>query len=102
MDIFVGNLPGSASLVELQGFIGDVDLRADFQCKNGRDRHGEVYHYFIARTENREQGVELISELNGRMFEGRPVEVREYLERAPDRKWRGEERRINPEATGFD
>lgn len=95
MDIFVGNLPGSATLLELHGFVGDIDLRADFTCSKGRDRHGRTYHYFIARTDSREMGVALIAKLNGRVFEGRPVVARECIERAANSKWNGEERRIN-------
>jgi len=95
MDVFVGNLPGSATLVELQGFLGDIDLRADFTCNKGHDRHGRPYHYFVARTGNREQGLALIRKLSGRVFEGRPVVVREYIRRTAVADWRAAERRVN-------
>ncbi len=95
MDIFVGNLPGTATLMELHAFVGDVSLRADFHCLRGHDRHGHPYHYFIARAKDRAEGLRLIAKLNGRVFEGRPVVVRECIQRAVTSDWEGEERRIN-------
>lgn len=96
MDVFIGNLPGSATLLDLTAFLDGIDLRTDFQCEAGRDQYDRNYHFFVARMASREAGLELITRLNGRVFEGRAVEAREYRRRAPCREWRGMERRVNP------
>lgn len=96
MEVFIGNMPGTATLVELHRFIGDFDLKADFQRTRGHDRHGHPYHFFIVRTHTRQQGKELIARLNGHVFQGRPLSVRECIRREASVNWRGEDRRINP------
>jgi len=96
MDVFIGNLPADATLLELQELVGDFALRADFRCKQGHDRDGRPYHFFIARTENRSHGMELVARLNGLDFQGLRLAARECMPRQPGKAWPGEERRINP------
>jgi len=96
MDVFIGNLPGDATLADLHDLVGAFDLRADFQCSKGHDRHGQPYHFFIARTESRKKGMELIARLNGLAFQGSPLSVRECITRQKPGKVNEPERRINP------
>jgi hypothetical protein len=96
VEVYVGNLPGNATLMDLHAFVGDAVLRADFQCCKGQDQHDRAYHFFIARAESRKAGLELIARLNGKAFGGQLVVAREYVQRRAPRAWAGEERRINP------
>ncbi|MCF1183184.1 RNA-binding protein [Marichromatium gracile] len=96
MEVFIGNLPGRATLQELHGCIGEVGLRADFRRHVGEDRGRRRYHFFVARTASRVEGEALIARLHGRCLGGRALVVREYRPRSPDPAWRGAERRINP------
>ena len=96
MDVFIGNLPGDATLSDLQQLVGEFQLRADFHCTKGHDKAGRPYHFFIARTRNRQQGMELIARLNGMTFQGNPLTVRECVQRRKPAVWSGEERRVNP------
>ncbi len=96
MDVFIGNLPGNATLAELHDLVGEFDLRADFRCSKGHDRDGQPYHYFIAHTENRQQGNKLIDRLNGLAFQGSLLSVRECVFRQQPNDWGDADRRINP------
>jgi hypothetical protein len=95
MDVFIGNLPGEATLASLDSFLGGLHLKADFECHSGRDRRSRSYHFLVARTEAPEAGRELIRQLNGRVFEGHTLEAREYIQRRPGNTWQGAERRVN-------
>ena len=96
MDVFIGNLPGDATLTDLHDLVGEFELRADFHCARGHDHSGQPYHFFIARTTNRKQGMELIARLNGLRFQGSPLSVRECVERKSTKAWQLQERRVNP------
>jgi hypothetical protein len=95
MDVFIGNLPGSATLIELFSFLEGVDLRTDLGWLEGRDRQDRDYHFVVAHTASREEGMALIARLQGRLFDGKPIEVREYQRREPRPTWKGVERRSN-------
>ncbi len=96
MEVFIGNLPGGATLIELQDFIGNFDLKADFHSTKSHGRHGHPYHFFIVSTKTRKQGLELIDKLNGHVFQSRPLSVRECIKREQSGQWNGKERRITP------
>jgi hypothetical protein len=96
MDVIIGNLPGNATLAELHDLVGEFDLRADFQCSKGHDHNGSPYHFFIARTATRGQGMELIARLNGLAFQGSALSARECVRRRQTGNWEQEERRVNP------
>ncbi len=95
MDVFIGNLPGTATLVELTAFLHGINLRTDFQCHQGQDEHARNYHFVVARTTTPEEGEALIASLNGRLFEGQRIEAREYHPRGSRQEWESAERRIN-------
>ena len=95
MEVFIGNLPGQATLLDLRNFLQGIEVRMDFQYHQGRDRQDRNYHFVVARTANPDEGRALIDKLNGRLFEGRPIEAREYRPRASRAPWKGAERRLN-------
>jgi hypothetical protein len=95
VDVFVGNLPGEASLLDLHTLIGNFPMKADLQCCEGRDRIDRSYHYFIVRAANRSDGLALMARLNGREFAGRRIVAREYIRRSDPGAWEAEERRVN-------
>ncbi len=95
MEVFIGNLPPQATLLELMRLLEGFELKPpDFQCHEGRDRNDRNYHYFVARAPSGD-GRALIARLNGQVFQGNTIEAREYLRRAPCEEWTGEERRLN-------
>jgi hypothetical protein len=96
MDVFIGNLPGNATLADLHEFVGDFELRADFKCCKGHKKEQGHYHFFVARTHTRKEALEMIAHLNGRLFKGAKIEAREYRKRSETAFWKGNERRINP------
>lgn len=95
MDVFIGNLPGAATLAELQAFLGDLKLHSDVRHCNGRDRTDDDYHFFVIQAVEPGRALALIERFNGRTFHGRTVEAREYVCRKQRGPWKGEERRIN-------
>lgn len=96
MEVYIGNLPGAATLIEIRDFIGNFGLRADFQTCRGRDSLARNYHFLIARTETRRQGLELIARLNGHLLADQHLVARECIERKAVKEWGGAERRVNP------
>jgi hypothetical protein len=95
VDVFVGNLPGEATLMDLHTLVGNFLLKADLQCCEGRDRVNRGYHYFIVRVDNRSDGLALVARLNGMEFAGRRLVAREYVRRRSLDLWEAEERRVN-------
>jgi hypothetical protein len=97
MDIFIGNLPGEATLAELQAFLGDLKLHSDVHHCNGRNHADDDYHFFVIQAVEPDRAFALIEQFNGRVFHGRTVEAREYIRRKRQGAWKGMERRINGE-----
>lgn len=103
MEVFIGNLPGQATFVELGRFLGNLELHANFDCCRGRDAQQRQYYYFIARTKSENEGWELIERLDGLRFLDKELEARPFLARkkrpcGPEPS--GEERRVNPDGVG--
>ena len=98
MDVFIGNLPGEATLAELQAFLGDLKLHADVRHCSGRDPVERDYHFFVIEAVDRARGLALIARFNGAQFHGRAVDAREYVCRGRQSDWPGPERRINSES----
>lgn len=96
MEVFIGNLPGQATLGELVDFLKGIELRTDFRFQKGRDRDNQDYHFVVARADSREDGLALIARLNGQLFEGQRIEAREYHRREEQGGWEEQrERRVN-------
>lgn len=95
MEIFIGNLPGTATLLDLTMLLNGIRLRTDFRCYQGRDQQDRQYHFFVASTATREEGLSLIEKLDGQEFDGHRIQAREYLPRGPEGRRDARERRIN-------
>lgn len=95
MQVFIGNLPGDATLCELDQFLGGLKLSAHTQVCRGVNAHAEDYHYFLVRAKDAQHADALIRRLDGSLFLGRAIEARRFVERKCNEPWPGEERRIN-------
>jgi hypothetical protein len=102
MKVFIGNLPGHATLVELKQFLGEIDLRASFNCRRGKDEQQRDYYYFVAHTQSEEEGLALIRHLDGRCFFHKRVVARPFQDRgdADEPLPIPEDRRCNPDGVG--
>ncbi len=99
MDVFIGNLPAEARLLEIQDLLGGQSVHTRFERRMGRDCFDKDYHYFIVFTASDDEGLALIHSLNGRIFDGSRITAREFIKRAdcnaPARDWDRRERRFN-------
>ncbi len=97
MEIFIGNIPAEAKLIELYHILGAQQMHSDFSTHEGRDWDHRKYHFVIVNTENRSQGVALIQRLSGTEISDRKLDIREYIHRENKDQsiWNGEDRRIN-------
>jgi hypothetical protein len=93
--LFIGNIPGNALLVDIHNFLGGLELRADFQAREGRTGSLESYHYVVAELTEKSDIDNLINRYDGIEFKGSPLVVREFFDRSPDCEWAGQEKRIN-------
>lgn len=94
--LFIGNIPGEALLLDIHAFLGGLDLRADFQARQGVDCERKRYHYVVASLESDDDLETLINQYNGVPFKGNSLTVREYQERMPcPDDWQGQDKRIN-------
>jgi len=95
LKLFIGNIPGDALLVDIHNFLGGLELRADFQAREGRTGNSESYHYVVAELSEKGDIENLINRYDGIEFSGSPLVVREFFERDPCSQWSGQEKRIN-------
>ncbi|NNJ90584.1 MAG: hypothetical protein HKP55_02815 [Gammaproteobacteria bacterium] len=95
MKLFIGNIPSNALLVDIHDFLGGLELRADFQAREGRKSNSECYHYVVAELSEKGDIDNLISRYDGMDFKGSPLVVREFFDRGPCCEWAGQEKRIN-------
>lgn len=95
MKLFIGNIPGEATIMDLYEFVGGLELQARFIPYTGIDHSDKNYHFVVAQL-SREQDIDsLIDRYNGIEFKGRPLQVRRYYERQKSNGWDGPERRVN-------
>ena len=102
MDIFVGNIPASMTVIELKKFFKGFDKKAVFEIKRLQGKHESVTFGLVTIHSDR-LAHKAIKRLNMKKLRGRPVIVREFIYRAGgnDRRqlgwrnklWLGEERR---------
>ena len=95
MKLFIGNIPGDALLVDIHNFLGGLELRADFQAREGTTSKRESYHYVVAELSEEGDIDNLINRYDGIEFKGSPLVVREFFDRHPYTQWAGQEKRIN-------
>ena len=91
MYVYVGNLPGGATLVDLQRFLGDHAMSVDFTAH--RHPLDPDQHFVLIRAFGDAEAGQLVRELDGRLFEGVPVQARRWITRARTSDWEGPERR---------
>lgn len=96
VEVYVGNLPATATLLDLHALLEVLLVRPDFRMHQGHDRQERGYHFLVVRTDSREAGESLIAELHGRDYSGHLLEAREYHQRAMNEGWLDSERRLNP------
>jgi hypothetical protein len=99
MEIFIGNLPADGRLIDLTQILQGQRLHSRFEMHMGRDSFDSNYYYFVVITETDDEGRALIERLNGMLFNGNRLLVREFIQRsedsAPASDWDRQERRIN-------
>ncbi len=80
MDIFVGNLPGKTSVLELRKLIGTVSS-GRFRILRTRV-NGKSYCYGHAALGSSQPGHDIISRLDGLEFRGSHLHARPFLHRS--------------------
>lgn len=94
MDIFVGNLPLSVTVVELRRLFGKAGATARYRIVQKQYADGTTRCYGRAMIEPDESARILIGSLDRALLHGRPLEVRRFVQRnlANERRapmWRG-------------
>jgi hypothetical protein len=79
MKVFIGNLPGEATIYELENFLGGLKIHSGVKHCSGYDIDQYNYHYFIINAEDVSTKNSLIERFNGQYFHGRIVEARGYI-----------------------
>ena len=102
MDIFVGNIPGNTTVVDLKKFFKGFDKNAVFEIKRLAGKNDAVT-FGLVTIHTERLAVKAIKRLHMKKLNGKPVVVREFTHRAGgnDRRqlgwrnklWLGEERR---------
>jgi len=81
MDIFVGNLPGKTSVLDLRKLIGQV-RQARYRIIHRRHKNGQVCCYGHAIINGAKVADEIISRLNGLEYKGCQLSVRPLFYRS--------------------
>jgi hypothetical protein len=93
MLVFVGNLPGDSTLLELQNFLGNHEMSVDFSAHQ-HEINGS--HFLLIKTNSFESAEDLISDLNGKRFNSVKIEARRFIKRSEQpQEWTKEERRTS-------
>jgi hypothetical protein len=93
MLVYVGNLPGDTTLIELQNFLGNHEMSVDFTAHQHENNDS---HFLLIKTNSFESADDLISELNAKRFNGIKIEARKFIKRSEQaQEWTEEERRIS-------
>jgi hypothetical protein len=93
MHIFIGNLPADTSLLDLQHFLGNHEMNVHYSSHSHDNLSDSSSHFLLIKTDSDESANKLISEINGKLFHGVPVEARRLIERSGQQEWDGQERR---------
>jgi RNA recognition motif-containing protein len=80
MDIFVGNLPGKTSVLDLRKLVGQM-RQARYRIIHRRYRDGQICCYGHAIINGRKTADEIIRRLNGHQYKGRQLSVRPLFNR---------------------
>jgi len=94
MLIFVENLPGEITLVELEKVLKSKLLKLRCSFHHGERKDKSEYHCILVNTENDEVGHKLITQINGQKLGNQRLAAREYIDREATIQWPGENRRL--------
>ena len=94
MLIFIGNLPGDATLVELEEILGREHLRVRCSFHRGKRKDKTEYHCVLVDTESDDIGRKLIAQVDGLKLGNSNLVSRPYIDREKSGYWQGENRRI--------
>ncbi len=112
MDVFIGNLPASISFNEVRELHGSWDFDVPVKRIDGEDRHGNRFHYFLARFSPKDEADadRLIQDMAGLSCYGRLLDVREFIHRSysnerralnwREKPWHKPERRVSERREG--
>jgi RNA recognition motif-containing protein len=93
MLVYIGNLPGNSTLIELQNFLGNHEMSVDFTAHRHENNDS---HFLLIKTNSNESADDLIKELNGKFFYGEKIEARKFIKRSEQpQEWTKEERRTS-------
>jgi len=87
MDIFVGNLPKSTSVLQLRKLMGNV-YNARFRIIRRRNRAGSSYCFGHAVISSENTCEDIISRLDGTKFNGCSLKARPFVHRNDHRERR--------------
>ena len=95
MVVFIGNIPGETSLLEIQQLVGNREMAIDFSTHHINCIDGVGYHYVLAKAHSDESASALIEMLNDKEFNGAQLEARLFVKREQELKWQGTNRRVS-------
>jgi len=95
MLVFIGNLPGSAPLIELQHFLGNHEMSVDYSAHRHDNNDVSDSHFLLIKTNSFESADDLIRDLNGKSFNTVKIEARKFIHRKKQQQWNQVERRTN-------
>jgi RNA recognition motif-containing protein len=103
MDVFVGNLPETISVSELERLLFPFDRQVQIKLQHQQYREGQAVCYGVCTFSSERLAHKAIKKLDGYHLFGRALAVREYLYRSysnerralgwRERAWDGAERR---------
>lgn len=103
MDVFVGNLPGTITLADMERLMRPFDGKVQVKLEQKQYKEGGVVCFGVCAFSSERLARKAIKKLDGTLLFGRTLSVREYLYRSYSnerralgwrtRPWDGEERR---------
>ncbi|PKM46449.1 MAG: hypothetical protein CVV05_01870 [Gammaproteobacteria bacterium HGW-Gammaproteobacteria-1] len=103
MEVFVGNLPETISVSELERLLAPFDRQVQIKLQHQQYREGQAVCYAVCTFSSERLALKAIRKFDGHPLFGRALAVREYLYRSysnerralgwRERSWGGAERR---------
>lgn len=93
MHVFIGNIPGEATLLEIQKFLGNHEMSLNYSALRPHQHPELNSHCLLIKTNSHESADGLIAELNGKVFKEREIVARRYVERKSRQPYHGVDRR---------
>lgn len=96
MDIYIGNMPRSTSVLELRKLLGDAGRNARFRVFNRRARDGRISCFGHVVVNSAESAIQAIERLNGSRLNGSHLVARVYVHRSESNERRARTRFLMP------